>query len=186
MVVSHAKRMLKLVDETAGAAQLTVDIVNPTKGVALIDVILAEEAVPLHWRVGDWTKPPLDIQLGRDGRLIGVQFVLQDEGNLVQVKQALPSIQRSGILPIFDVTGWSLDRYEDVKIAVAYRRVNDLLMVDIGDNSTTRWIAVGGFLTLGFNEVNELVSLIVGPLSESDWRKMGDSGDSLDMDSQGR
>jgi hypothetical protein len=49
-------------------------IESPTVGVVLFDVDVGAwgHPIPLHWRAGDWRKPPLDIQLDpRSGRLCG-------------------------------------------------------------------------------------------------------------------
>lgn len=34
---------------------------------------------PLHWRAGDWSKPPLDVRLSDVGAVESIQFVFQDE-----------------------------------------------------------------------------------------------------------
>ena len=54
---------------------------NPTsRGVALIDCWLERGGVALHWLASTGTKPPVDITLRpSDGRLQGLQLVLQDE-----------------------------------------------------------------------------------------------------------
>src|SRR5918996_4765799 len=106
---------LRLAGSESSRGEATWSIESPTPGVVLIDVnvVGANRRPPLHWRTGTWQKPPLDISLDREGRLIGFQFVLQDERVKEGVATDLPAPK--ACWPIFDVANWPKDRYLDDK-----------------------------------------------------------------------
>ena len=145
-------------------------IESPTPGVVLIDVHVVgiEEAVPLHWRTGTWSKPPLDVSLDREGRLVGFQFVLQDE----RVREGIPldfPVPKLG-LPVFDVEDWPSDRYADVKSALeAFRLEGSELELRLGDESVRQACQVGSSLFMTFGDHDRLSAIRLGPLSVEDW-----------------
>src|SRR5699024_6091961 len=87
---------------------------------------------PLHWRAGDWTKPPLDIEINPlTGQVQGLQLVLQDE----HVSQGTSEIARQYAvgIPVVEMAGWPTDRYLDVRCDVRLtREPTDELVVELG------------------------------------------------------
>ncbi len=146
-------------------------IESPTPGVVLIDVHVVgiEEAVPLHWRTGTWTKPPLDLSLDREGRLVGFQFVLQDERVREGISSDFPSPEVG--LPLFDIEDWPSDRYADVKSALeAFRLAGSELELRLGDELSVRQVCqVGSSLFMAFGDHDRLSAIRLGPLSVEDW-----------------
>lgn len=150
---------------------VVTNIESPTPGVVLIDVHVVgrTEGVPLHWRIGTWTKPPLDIRLDRDGRLIGFQFVLQDE----RVPEApTPDLPIEGIgLPIFDVEDWHSDGYLDQTSDVTAHRLAGLeLLLGVQSEQIGRHVyRVAPDLAMAFADDGRLAEIRLGPLSLEDW-----------------
>jgi hypothetical protein len=163
--------MLRLVRTDPGSHHAIWSIESPTPGVVLINLAIdgMSEPVPLHWRAGTWTKPPLDVELDARGRLVGLQFVLQDERVPVGEGSVLP--ERDTALPIFDVTAWPHDRYLDEKIPVVANRLRGgELALLIGDRlPLTKAIQIGSSLTLAFANSGRLAEIRLGPLSGDDW-----------------
>jgi hypothetical protein len=156
---------------TAGGVSIRITVDAPTRGVAVLDVTIgsASTSAPLHWRAGDWTKPPLDISLGPHGRPEGVQVVLQDE-------EALPTdgvvrIEVEPGVPTFDVDEWPTDRYLDARAAVQAKRLDSgELVVSIGDGQPTRRLELGTGLQFGLDASGEMVEVVIGPLDDDQWR----------------
>lgn len=152
------------------------NVETPTPGVVVVDVILgaASSAAPLHWRSGDWTKPPLDLSLASDGRLIGIQFVLQDE-RVPEGREGSWSVSWRGT-PVFTVDGWPRDRYRDERISVsATRSLSGQLVLCLGESATElEWCEVGHDLLLGFAG-DQLVKIVVGALDLDDLASFGAS-----------
>lgn len=153
---------------------------SPVPGVVLIDVAVGSGGcpVPLHWRVGDWTKPPLDVSLTAEGRIEAFQFVLQDE----RVEDELAgrtevttrrSVAWAGAVT-FAIERWPADRYLDERLEVsAERSGSDELVLRIGDRLVElEYCEAGLGLLLGFDH-DELVEIVLGPLSVEDWDSVG-------------
>jgi hypothetical protein len=146
-------------------------IESPTPGVVLIDVHVAaiEESVPLHWRTGTWTKPPLDISLDREGRLVGFQFVLQDERLREGTSSDLPSPEVG--LPVFNIEDWPPDRYADESSPVdCVRLAGGELQLRLADEFSVRHVCqIGSGLFMAFGDDGGLRAIRLGPLSVEDW-----------------
>ncbi len=112
------------------------EIESPTRGVVLINWVQESpekvQSAPLHWRIGLWNKPPIDIEIdAADGHLRGLQIVLQDEAITAQIPAPISHKVLSG-LPDFDVTKWPLtDRYLDevADVTVAWTSSDDILVL---------------------------------------------------------
>lgn len=151
--------------------QSTWSIEAPTVGVVLIDVTIrrAESAAPLHWRAGAWTKPPLDVSLDDEGRLISIQFVLQDERVSPGQWSVLPDPE--GAAPVFDVKNWPAERYRDETLAVTASRLSGgELALRIGDEQhLARACRVDAGLLMAFGADGDLAKILLGPLANEDW-----------------
>ncbi len=160
---------LRLKGLEAPVPQVPWRVESPTPGVVLVEVVLGSDAAPLHWRVGLWDKPPLDISMDRSGRLLGVQFVLQDERVDRNGAVAERAVNDSG-RPVFEVTSWPEDRYLDVEAAVVATRTSaGSLVLRIGDvGDVDRAVLVGDGLVLGLR-ADALVEITIGPLGVEDW-----------------
>ena len=126
--------LLKSLAEPKEAPPIKWTIDCPTRGVVFLDVAVVQDAstVPLHWRAGNWTKPPLDLRLNEMGGLESIQFAFQDE-SVDSGQSSLPDVSEVG-LPTFDVHGWPADRYIDVRILVETVRLpSGELYTAIGD-----------------------------------------------------
>src|SRR5439155_5966841 len=110
-------RRIRLIRLEASEYPIGLSIEVPTKGVAILDVTVGSwrSRVPLHWRAGNWSKPPLDVALSPDGELESIQLVLQDEA-VNASDECLPALrhQEEAGRPAFDVDGWPPNRYFDV------------------------------------------------------------------------
>lgn len=154
---------------------------SPVPGVVLIDASVGSGgcAVPLHWRGGDWSKPPLDVSLSAHGQIVALQLVLQDERVGRVPMSAQRFVARSGAVT-FAVDGWAADRYLDERVEVSAARSSaDELVIRIGDPlGDLEYCRAGAGLVLGFYR-DELVEIVLGPLTLDDW-------DSVDAFSLGR
>ncbi|HEU5375400.1 MAG TPA: hypothetical protein VFV38_08180 [Ktedonobacteraceae bacterium] len=119
--------MLKTVEIEQLSVQVIREITSPAQGVVLIDCRIAREeedeeplTVPLHWRVGDWSKPPIDIALDADtGRFQSLQLVLQDETIERRVQPAIDvaTLTSETGIPVFERTLWNNgERYADERL----------------------------------------------------------------------
>lgn len=116
--------MLRLLRVEDRAVKVSRRLENPATGVALINCTLnvSAQGPPLHWRVGNWKKPPIDIEIDpTDGHLSALQVVLQDEGIAEGVLWKTEMKKISGI-PFFDLAIWPpkgryLDEHSEPVIA---------------------------------------------------------------------
>lgn len=159
--------MLQLIREDFPAPQVSIRVESPVPGVVLIDAALDRDDAPLHWRAGLWNKPPLDISLHHDGRLAGIQFVLQDEK--VPDTNAVPAVGGSkGGWPVFDVASWPADRYLDEEVVVSFARSSDILVLRFGSEPARRWVGNGRGLAFGLGD-RAAVGIALGPLDAGHW-----------------
>lgn len=162
--------MLKLANyESSPGLPVSWLLDSPARGVTTIDVTIGDGVggAPLHFRVGDWSKPPIDIVLDEDGSIAGVQIVLQDE--------TVPPVVASGVSDIpmahlvFEVDGWPDNRYKDQRAEVSLGREREgLLVVSIGESEAKSYWQLGNGLTVGCSE-QTLCELRVGPLTPTEW-----------------
>lgn len=161
--------MLRLLRQDLPLPEVSLSIESPVPGVVLVDAVLDRHEAPLHWRAGLWDKPPLDVSLRPDGRLVGVQFVLQDE-KVPRGDGPPPSSGESGGgWPVFEVRSWPEKRYVDEKIAVSFERAAASLVLGIGSEPVGRWVRAGTALSVGLNASDEVVGMVFGPLDAENW-----------------
>jgi hypothetical protein len=145
---------------------------SPTRGVAIVDVTIGSQLTPapLHWRAGDWTKPPLDVALSPDGRIDSIQVVFQDETVVTSgSEQDEPQGERG--VPRFETSDWPTDRYLDVPVSVnAARLSSGGLMVSIDHAKPVRSLNLGEALRLALDSSDHLTRIIIGPLNDDQWR----------------
>lgn len=154
--------------------EVQVTVTTPTTGVAILDVQVGETSSksPLHWRAGMWTKPPVDIAVDpANGRLQGVQIVLQDEDVPWGGGENLPADEGA---PAISTERWSEDRYRDEVMEVHLLRTpDDRLEVRLkGFGEASKTFQIGGKLQLIVGPDDSLVGLRVGPMSSSDWGRL--------------
>ena len=148
----------------------------PTRGVVIVDVAVGGvvSRMPLHWRAGDWSKPPLDVRLSPRGMLENIQIVLQDE-SVDMGEAAVPSEGMRG-LPVFDVQGWPAGRYSDTRIEVEILRLaRGELYAAIGDGRPEKSVLVGEGLSLVVDSAGRLVGILLGPLTAAEWQMVENS-----------
>jgi hypothetical protein len=149
-------------------------IESPTVGVVLVDVGLGRDPdpAPLHWRAGEWSKPPLDLEIDSiSGRLQALQFILQDERVPVEKVAPLPAGQQG--VPVFEVAGWPADRYRDVRYPVAaIRSQTGELVLRIGRRGCANACRVRGGLAIGYDRGGDLCKIRVGPLTGDEWESI--------------
>lgn len=160
---------LRLKKLDAPLAQVPCNIESPTPGVVLVEVDLGRYPAPLHWRVGLWDKLPLDLSMDPSGRLLSVQFVLQDE-RVGRDDGAIERAVSNAGRPVFDVASWPENRYVDVEApVVAARTPAGTLVLRVGDGGEVeRVLLVGDGLALGLRRTR-LVDIMIGPLSREEW-----------------
>lgn len=170
-IVSHDGPALLHVVELQTAFELRCVVESPATGVVLIDLDIPRFAlvVPLHWRAGRWTKPPLDVRFAQSGDLLGVQFVVQDEQ--IEAGDELPPSRQIHGWPRFDVRRWhGTDRYIDVAMDVqAVRTPADRLVLRLADAAVDYTIVAGPQLEVAVSALAEVVALAIGPLTRHEW-----------------
>lgn len=152
------------------ALPVTWHVDCPAPGVVIVDVALGDGGVdvPLHWRSGDWSKPPLDVRLSTEGEVQGIQLVFQDE--VIEEGEAVPPSDIVVGVPTFDVAAWPADRYHDVRVPVSVRRLpSGHLYAVIGDSSPSSSVTVAPALRFDLDDVDHLAGIAVGPLTDDDW-----------------
>jgi hypothetical protein len=115
---------------------IQISVNSPTRGVAIVDVKIGSSSTPtpLHWRAGDWTKPPLDVSFSLNGQIESVQVVFQDES--VMTAEGAAAVREEPGVPSFEIEQWPLDRYLDVQTGVRSARLaSGELLVSIGEAS---------------------------------------------------
>ncbi len=162
---------LQLRQTKPATVRATWGIQTPTIGVVIIDVVIdeSETPLPLHWRVGTWVKPPLDLSIDHDGRLVGIQFVLQDERVQPGHSSGLPD--PAVAVPVFNVENWPIDRYRDEAMVVdACRLSGGELLLRVGEaRDLTRACRTSRELVVAFDQDDSLAEIRLGPLSREDW-----------------
>lgn len=145
----------------------------PAQGVVILDVAVggAASPAPLHWRAGDWRKPPLDVRLSDHGLLESVQFVFQDES--VDIGKVVTPSETMRGLPVFDVMGWPEGRYSDARMEVeTVRLTTGELYVATGRGRPERSVLVGDGLRLVVDSTGRLVGIALGPLAADEWQML--------------
>lgn len=163
--------MLDSVAAPGPACAATWAIESPTPGVVIISVEIegSRSLSPLHWRAGDWTKPPLDIELNPDhGAVQAVQIVLQDEN--VPRRATIASQDCVVGVPVVDVAGWPTDRYRDVRRSMQVARASTgELVIKLGALSVACRAGLPGSLMFGWDESSNLCEVVIGPLTSEGW-----------------
>jgi hypothetical protein len=166
-----APLVLESLAESSEALAIEWTLDCPTRGIAILDVMVGKDAAtpPLHWRAGDWTKPPLDLRLNEAGGVDSIQFVFQDES--VDIGEGLLPDGSEGGFPYFDVRQWPPSRYLDARIAVKTMRLpSGELYAAIGTGSPERAITVALGLRFGLDSSAQLVAIALGPLTADEWQ----------------
>jgi hypothetical protein len=164
---------MRAIDLNTRSRSVGIAVDSPTKSVATVDVkIGAQTPAPLHWRGGDWTKPPLDIALSSDGYVESIQVVFQDEEVAMADWKVATQIELG--VPAFEIDEWPTNRYLDVRIGVrTIRLASGELLVSIGDEDAVRLFRPGDGLALGLDASGRLVQVLVGPFDAEHWRLLG-------------
>lgn len=169
MSSAHLRLQSLVEPDDAAAIRWTLDC--PARRVVILDVEVGQETsgAPLHWRAGDWTKPPLDLRLSASGSVESIQFVFQDEA-VEPGESVLPSRSEIGS-PIFDVAKWPEGRYVDARLLVkTFRLPSGELYAAIGEGRPERSVSVTRGLRFGFDSSDQLVGVALGPLTDDEWR----------------
>lgn len=148
-----------------------------TPGVVLIDVYIdglpsSSTNIPLHWRAGTWTKPPLDLRLSSTGTLLGFDFTLQDERIAVAESTSFPAPRAGSV--VFQTEGWPPDRYLDERLTVTSIRAPDgrLFLMTGEPRALLFAYQMHRFLALAFDNHHALASICLGPLSDEEWESI--------------
>ncbi len=184
--------MLKIAKEEQLPSKLTREITLLTTSVVLIDYQLpmeeesAESWYPLvHWRVGDGTKPPIDLTLyAETGRLRSLEIILQDETieRRTVLSTELTSIAEQRGVPIFERTLWKddeefvdgdfvYDNFVDEQFSpvLSWTEQNNLLVVwQTPPVQVAKTCSIDESLTLLFNEQEELVGCQVNKITREE------------------
>jgi hypothetical protein len=174
--------MLKIVEIERVPAKVTREVTNLAQGVVLIDCRLTTDeeneeplSVPLHWRAGDWSKPPIDIALDAEtGHLRSLELILQDEiiehKTLLSTELADIDIDRG--TPIFERTLWSDDeRYVDETLmpTLSWGEQNSLLVVLVSPPvRVARTCLVDSSLVFLLNEQNEIIGFRLNQITREE------------------
>lgn len=153
--------------DVAVGGHVSVDC--PAPGVVLIEAFL-DDAIggDLHYRVGSFTKPPLDLWIRPDGVIGGAQFVLQDE--VVPKCGTQPPTQVHDMRPRVDISAWPQeDPYLDVVAQTTACENNGSVNVHVDRLHVVRWHRVGEYLRIGFDSHEALCGVSLGPLRSWQW-----------------
>lgn len=168
--------VIKSLVEPAAAPTIRWTLDCPTRGVVILEIAVDHHTseAPLHWRAGDWSKPPLDIRLSDVGAVESIQFVFQDEA--VDAGEVVNSAPAEVGVPTFDVGDWPADRYSDSRVGVRTLRLpSGELYAAIGDAQPERMVSVTLGLRFGFDFSDQLVGIALGPLTAGEWQLIGAS-----------
>ncbi|SRR6266498_4411173 len=162
-------QVIGIADSRGHAATWAIE--SPTPGVVLVNVDVGgnKSSAPLHWRAGDWTKPPLDIEINpSDGTVQAIQFVLQDERARVTSVREI-SEWKDGT-PVVNTAGWPDDRYRDVRCSMkAVRSPTDELVVSLGSRIFVTTTRVSGGMTFCWDDSARLCEIRLGSLTAEEW-----------------
>jgi hypothetical protein len=118
------------------------------------------DPAPLHYRIGDWSSPPVDIAIDHRGRFQSITITLDDSlpplvtGNATEATAA-------GI-PLFEVERWPPDRFLDVRRTVGTNRFADgSLLVTLSEDAGTEVVKVGPEITMVFAADHALNAVVV-------------------------
>ncbi len=176
--------MLKLVEIQHSSAQMIREANSPAQGLVMIDCQFAREEgneeplpVPLHWRVGDWSKPPIDIALEEEtGRFQSLLLVLQDETiarkKLTDVDlTVLPS--ETGI-PVFERAPWKKDETyldEHFQPTLSWDEQSNLLVAFVlAPIQVTKLCLVDDTLTFFLNAQEEIIGFQLNHITNEEKR----------------
>jgi hypothetical protein len=165
---------MRAIDVSAESGRIDISVDSPTTGVVIVDIKIGSQSTPapLHWRAGDWTKPPLDISLSPEGLVESIQVVFQDE-EVTMVDGDVATEEEPGV-PSFRVDEWPADRYLDVRTGVrAVRLASGELLVSIDDEHPARLLRIGDGVGLGLDASGRVVQVVMGPLDAEQWRLIG-------------
>ncbi|GLV58223.1 hypothetical protein KDH_50560 [Dictyobacter sp. S3.2.2.5] len=178
--------MLEVLEIEQLQTKVAREITSPAQGVVLINCQVvtdetkdeeneADLSVPLHWRAGDWSKPPIDIALDADtGQFQSLQLVLQDETigrtTLLSAEMAASSEGR----PIFARTAWRNDeRYIDERLQPTQSWVEHgslLVVFPLPPVQTTQICQVDDSLAFLLNEQNEVIGFRLDHITSEEKR----------------
>lgn len=179
--------MLRFQGAFTQGVSATWAIESPVPGVVLISLEIAgpKSLTPFHWRAGDWTKPPLDIELNpTNGAIQALQLVLQDEH---VSRGSLKAAPESAVgIPVVECTDWPSDRYRDVRCEVRVTRgeANEVI-VSLGERTVVSRSGLPGSVTFGWDESSNLCELVIGPLGTQDWDDIDAFSGNLGVPSDG-
>jgi hypothetical protein len=168
-MISRGLLLCKIAEEASPQVTITID--SPTHGVVIMDIAIGgwSTPTPLHWRAGDWTKPPLDFCLNSDGRLESIQVVFQDE--VIETADVGLASQVNEGVPSFDVSDWPSSRYLDERSEVqSVRLASNELNITLGNSPPHKLVRVGEGLGLGLDDNSYVVQVVIGPLDAGQWR----------------
>ncbi len=169
--MSSVPLLLKSLVEPAEAPAIRWTLDCPTRGVVILDVAVGQGAseAPLHWRAGDWSKPPLDVRLSDIGAVESIQFVFQDES--VDVGEVVMPAEAEVGLPTFDVGEWPAGRYSDARVDVRMLRLpSGELYAAIGDGQPKRAVSATWGLRFGLDASDQMGGIALGPLTADEWQ----------------
>ncbi|MGH2511005.1 MAG: hypothetical protein ACRDHZ_26885 [Ktedonobacteraceae bacterium] len=178
--------MLKVAEIERLPATMTREITSPAQGLVLIDCQCARNAeneeplpVPLHWRIGDWSKPPIDIALDEDtGHFQSLLLVLQDE---IIKRRALPDVDLASPtselgIPIFARTPWNNDELyvdEHLQPTLSWEEQSSLLVVFASPPiQITRTCLVDDSFAFLLNEQDEIIGFQLNQITPEERRMM--------------
>lgn len=168
--MSATRLLLKQLAETREALPVKWDLDCPARGVVILDITVggSVSSAPLHWRAGDWTKPPLDIRLSGEGAIESIQFVFQDE--VIEENDVIPPTNVETGVPRFDVDAWPSNRYSDARVSVKTMRLpSGELYAKIGDANPSRSVSATWGLRFDF-DTDQLAGIVLGPLTSDEWQ----------------
>jgi hypothetical protein len=174
---THDVNWLRLLRIEPVDVHLRREVSSPAPGVAIIDIVTEPEIgrshTPLHWRVGDWRKPPIDISIRPDtGAFESIQIVFQDE-HIRPCNSSAQSAQAQIGLPLLVVHDVPESRYVDVDASVqACMDADSRLLVrwtpPDRDRASHDVVRVSPQFALHLSEDLVVVGIECGPITESE------------------
>jgi hypothetical protein len=167
---------LRLLRVEPATVHVSRSIEAPTAGVAILELGMEHEGgrslAPLHWRIGDWQKPPLDISLHpSSGALEEVQIVFQDERIEPGWLHPAPDELLGPGLPYLMPESLTGSRYIDVRGEVTAVRNDATIQIMWGHSSALlATILVSQDFRLYIDRDHLLTGFEIGRITVDEWR----------------
>lgn len=170
---------MKLKLERIDTNRLTIQREFEEMGQGLLLVRVAsvpKYPTPLHWRLVDGKKPPLDISLNPStGVFDSLKFFFMDE-KIVLSNPDVQDIKVDVGSPTFDTSIWTKDQYlVDMEGEFIANFYDEQVFLRFNSDKITNGVALDSSTYLLFNEDSEFCGVLLRELNENELKALTDS-----------